>query len=193
MIIIKRITNKLGFVVMLLILTTLANAQQKIDTKRGFNKFILGSNIKEIKAIASLQKLKGLADPEFQNWSVKDIEKYRIFDYPLRQIRLVFYKDRLLEINVYLISGDKEMFVSSEVAVKISKEYGEWNERTLSGGDEVDGLKKKYDINGERVSLIRYVYGHSEQSNRIVYIGDRYCFIDVDLYDEQMKAKGNGL
>lgn len=187
-------SNALALILGFLLLHATSSAQvSKLDEKNGFNKFILGSTLKDVNRITSLQRVKTDDDTDLQYYSVKDTKSFSIFQYSLRSIQLVFYKNRLMEINAYLESGERAGFISIEVAERISKEYGSWNERKLSGQDEVDRILMKQDIRGDKVSLIRYVFGHRMTLQTNEFVGDRYCFVSVPLYKERERANGNGL
>jgi len=173
-----------------------SNAQStKLDEKNGFNVFVLGSSLKEVKAVASLQKLKDISDKNYVYYGVKNLDKYKLIDNNLSSIQLVFFRDRLLEINLYLsyFKTVKDKFVSTELAQKISNEYGSWHERELSAVDRSSGLSMKFDITGNNVILIRYVFTHRFDNNTFGSYGDRYCFISDQVYREAEKQKGNGL
>ena len=84
----------------------------KLDDKNGFNKFQLGSSLSEIRKLVKLKKLKSKDVEKTTQWyEVSDIKEYKLFGYPLESIRLLFYKNQLLEIDVETPNSDKSHYM----------------------------------------------------------------------------------
>ncbi|WP_175633915.1 hypothetical protein [Pedobacter ghigonis] len=185
------IMTLLGF----FIITQYTLAQpSKLDAKNGFNVLVLGSTVKQVKATVSIQKIKQDVEDNFTYFNVKNVERYKLIGETLSAIQLVFYNDRLLEIDLFLPDNvtAKQTFTEYEIADKISKEYGKWNERELSATDRLD-LTSKFDITGDKVTLIRYRYKVKSDNYRIYIPGNRYAFISHEVSNAITSKEGNGL
>jgi len=173
---------------------TTANAQLKLDDKNGFNKFTLGSTLKEVKKIATLKKVKVNNVPkDIVYFDVTPLNEYQIFEYGLRDLQLIFYKDELLQIDVYLETSKKAGFISIDVGMRIAKEYGDWIDMTLGPKEHAENLLSKSRIVSEKVTLLRTVYGYVTSRNQFEFKGDRYSFVSNPIYNKMKSMEGNGL
>lgn len=177
-----------------------SNAQStKLDEKNGFNKFILGSRIDEVKKLVKIKKIKfDHPDKNYELYEVTKIEDFRLFNYSLSRIELFFYKGLLLQISVDLpsfrITEDTSYgVISIDIRNKIEAEYGPWIRMTETAEDIINNVNFHDVIKGNLVLLYRVGYnGKKVQQFDRVFRGDRYTFISIPL-SKTVDTSQNGL
>jgi hypothetical protein len=163
------------------------NAQSnKLDEKNGFNIFQLGATIKSVKEIAKLKKLKD-DDTNSDTYLVNAIHNYQILGYPIEAIRLIFYKDRLLQISVFMPDfhpkeGSQSALISKDIVEKIQSEYGNWIKMDKTTEQEVNNVIYESRISGRKVSLFMQQYGLKFINDRPTVRGNQYTFISHEIY-----------
>ena len=170
----------------------------KLDDKNGFNKFQLGSSLSEIRKLVKVKKLKSKDVEKTTQWyEVSDIKEYKLFGYPLESIRLLFYKNQLLEIDVETPNSNTSHYnglIDVEISKKIEEEYGPWIRKELTLNDTIDKVLYRDEIIGRKVGLLLYAYkGIKTGDFSTWYRGNRLAFISKDLYEKKDNETVNGL
>jgi len=181
---------------LLTVITIYAQGSYKLDQKNGFNKFELGSDIKIIRDNTKLLK-----EQQGKNYSknittytVKNIGEYKLFGYPLGKIRLIFFKNELLEIQVYLpdyTADQKERaeLIAQDIGLKIEKEYGSFVELELTTQDKLRNISTSAQIVGKDVTLLLIDF-HPKTYNYITtYHGMYYAFISRRVYNAEAEER----
>lgn len=153
--------------------------------KNGFNRFYLGQAISEIKKIASIKSLgKDKDNKHLSYYEVKGIKEYRIFDYYLKSITLVFYDDYLYSIHViplFTYSKEDNNIIYKDIFKRIQEQYGAFEEIEVTAIDKLSGIQHKYEMYGKKV-LLRFSSGI-----------DAYQFFDINIREKVSQKMDSGL
>lgn len=170
-------------------LTTQAQSY-RLDAKNGFNKFILGSTLKDVKRIASISNSGSDKSNKYLHWyNVNRMNDYRLFGYGLSRIQLLFYKDRLQSIYISLDISDygRERYdiIFPDIFEKIQTEYGSFEQLELNTNDKLANRNSNYRIKGNKVTLFASTYDHNST----------FTFIsqEVSIQQDQEHPDNNGL
>jgi hypothetical protein len=171
----------------LISLFTHAQTSTKLDSKNGFNKFIFESSLNDVKKISKLVKSKSASRIEYlEIYDVKDIENYRLFDYPLKQISLSFYRGILYKVVVLIPDYYLDEHSSKrlrDIAEKISGEYGQWTNLDLTKADEMVDLTYKRVIQGNQIDLYRMGHKIKTSGFNHIQVGDTYIFVNRNIHN----------
>jgi hypothetical protein len=179
-------------------LSVTAQSADALDNKNGFNIFHLGSTIKEVHKLAKLKKEKtDRFERNIVRYSVQNIENYRLFDYALGKIQLLFYKDLLLEIQVYLPTHyksdrDRNHLIALDIFKKIEEQYGHFQSRDLTTKDKLTNISEMGQIVGKEVTLLFVDFNPVTTWNSTTFPGMCYSFISAPVYNMQLSTTNQG-
>ncbi|SES06422.1 hypothetical protein [Pedobacter rhizosphaerae] len=162
-----------------------AQYAKELDEKNGFNKFILGQSLEDIKEVAKVKALKnGSNDKRMTYYEVKNIKDFKIFEYTLKKIELWFYNDKLWYIEVYpayVYTQEQNDLINQDILRRIQNQYGGFQEKELTPQDKLIGRNAKYELYGKKVFL-RYSGGRGY-----------YSFCDLVTRNNLLKEQDSGL
>lgn len=197
-------TYKIFITAICLIITSIsvkAQSADALDLKNGFNIFHLGSTLKDIRKSAKLKKEStNRPDKDVIRYSVQNIEDYQLFDYSIGKIHLLFYKDLLLEIQVYLpthykSNRDRNLLIAQDIFKKIEEQYGKFEPRELTTKDQLANIAEIGQITGKQVTLLFFDFNAVSTWNTTTFPGMYYAFISTPVYNIEVSdnKKGSGL
>lgn len=175
--------------ILIILLTSVIFCQaqyaKELDDKNGFNRFKLGQSLSEVKKLAKL-KSRGYdaTNSNIAFYEVKNIEEFKIFEYPLKGIALYFYKGNLYGIDVYPLFNygyEKNQIVHQDIIKRVQKEYGGFEQKEPSALDKIDNITAIYEVYGKKVKL-RFLEGPSS-----------YFFSDIAVSKEIKSEDKSGL
>lgn len=162
-----------------------AQYAKELDEKNGFNIFTLGDNISEVKKLAKLKSNGVDADNKYiYYFGVKNIKDFKIFEYPLKSIDLIFYNAKLYAISVtplFVYSYEQNQLISDDIHRRIQKQYGGFQEKELTSQDKLYGIAAKHELYGKKV-LLRYIGGKTS-----------YTFYDIEIRNKILSEEKSGL
>lgn len=162
-----------------------AQYAKELDDKNGFNIFVLGEDISEVKKLAKL-KSHG-SDPENKSiayYEVKNIKDFKIFEYPLKSIELYFYDAKLYCISIspsFVYNSEQNELIHQDILSRVQKQYGGFQEKELTSQDKLYGRTAKYELYGKKV-LLRFLGGVTN-----------YAFYDIQIRNKIMSEEKSGL
>jgi len=165
--------KRILLVVILLLCTVMIKAQTpaQLDAKNGFNKFVLGSTLREISQIANLTKANN--GSQYDAYYVKYPASYKLFGYSPKLITLEFYDNLLTRIFINLPKPptiSQDLACTTIVLNNYTDMYGDWTDLEASGNMLVQKM-----ITGDKAILFYFLYRESYIS------GDTYCYMSVPL------------
>lgn len=167
-------TYKTLKIVVCLIFTSLfakAQTSAQLDAKNGFNKFVLGSTLREVAQIASITKTDN--GSQYDAYTVKNPGSFKLFGYSPNLITLEFYGNLLTRIFINLPRPktlNEDIACTTMVLNNYSSMYGDWTDLEASGNMLVQKA-----ISGDKAILFYFLYKDSYVS------GDTYCYMSVPL------------
>jgi hypothetical protein len=196
------INRLLNVTICIIVMAFSASAQSAdaLDRKNGFNVFILGSDLKDISRLAKLKKVDNISNGKnLVRYTIKNINEYHIFDYMLQKIHLLYYKDELLEIQLYLpdhssMDRDRNLLISQDIFKRIEDQYGRFKARDLSTQDKLNDVTECGEIVGRDVTLL-FTNFKPLTADPTTYRGICYTFISARVYNMQLtdNKKESGL
>jgi hypothetical protein len=195
------INRLISIALCVIVLGFTANAQsaEALDKKYGFNIFRLGSSFKDVSKLAKLKKVnEANRERNFVRYTIKEVGEYHLFDYELKKIDLIFYKDLLLEIqvhlpNYYVSTKDRWQMMAKDIFKNIEGQYGQFQARELSTKDKLANIAEIGQIVGKQTTLLFFDFNPTYNTTN--YMGMYYAFISTSVYNMQISdnKKGSGL
>ena len=159
----------------------------KLDERNGFNKFKLGTSLKENKAITPLNRVSKSNKTNEEVYGVKNLQDFKLFGYLVEHIHLHFYKDQLWQIDVKLPDAaafTQQHIIAIHISDGILKEYGPCTRSVESLQTKLINKRQEFYWEGTSVTMARFysLYPNTE--------GDRWLFLSNSIGSERAKELG---
>ncbi|MEJ6980541.1 hypothetical protein WG906_08780 [Pedobacter sp. P351] len=159
----------------------------KLDERNGFNKFQLGSSVKDNKTITKLKHVSSSNKTNEEIYEVKNLQDFKLFGYLVDHIRLHFYKDQLWQIDVKLpdaVAFSQQFIIAMHINDGILKEYGLYSRRSNSLQSKHINKRQEFYWEGASVTLTRFSSLHPNID------GDRWIFLSNSIGNERAAELG---